>query len=473
MKILTKLSAIVISLAVVLAAVSCEETPQSTIQPEEVLGSFVYEGNTYNIRSVVVYELDNNQTQLWISETAGYTTVDEIEASVGELVITIPDSKIGKGKQSFEQEGNFVKYDDKVNSGFCTLKCDLDSDNKMISFEFSSQKLKAAQNAIEGSYSGPYSVYTLEELENQRAYNRQPKNITAVDYFEMEDGEPSRLVIYENETRAIELRLAKKNIGVPVTIGGSSTPTETEVLFDNGEEFKISSSYGKILVAPSQENISISIKLTNDGGKTLAANYEGAYRFRYANKANRCIFDSGSEGYGYNGKFELTNMSISETANEITFRLTPGEHLENGVVNTNLAPSFKVSKRLLNEGEIDARNTTEAWEFSYDMFQVYSYDASSPDRTRANEGSVFSVERNDNGKYTLNIEVSYMISKPVTQDKVDENGNIVYTEVHKTDEYGSPLYDSNGDPIMETVPVKETVMVDFPTTIDLYYNQAN
>lgn len=473
MKILTKLSAIVISLAAALAAVSCEETPQSTIQPEEVLGSFVYEGNTYNIRSVVVYELDNNQTQIWISETAGYTTVDEIEASVGELVITIPDSKIGKGKQSFEQEGNFVKYDDKVNSGFCTLKCDLDSDNQMISFEFSSQKLKAAQNAIEGSYSGPYSVYTLEELENQWAYNRQPKSITAVDYFEMEDGEPSRLVIYENETRAIELRLAKKNIGVPVTIGGSSTPIETEVLFDNGEEFKISSSYGKILVVPSKESISISIKLTNDGGKTLAANYEGTYRFRYANKANRCIFDSGSEGYGYNGKFELKSMSISETANEITFRLTPGEHLENGVVNTNLAPSFKVSKRLLNEGEIDARNTTEAWEFSYDMFQVYSYDASSPDRTRANEGSVFSVERNDNGKYTLNIEVSYMISKPVTQDKVDENGNIVYTEVHKTDEYGSPLYDSNGDPIMETVPVKETVMVDFPTTIDLYYNQAN
>lgn len=473
MKILTKLSAIVISLAAVLAAVSCEETPQSTIQPEEVLGSFVYEGNTYNIRSVVVYELDNNQTQIWISETAGYTTVDEIEASVGELVITIPDSKIGKGKQSFEQEGNFVKYDDKVNSGFCTLKCDLDSDNKMISFEFSSQKLKAAQNAIEGSYSGPYSVYTLEELENQWAYNRQPKSITAVDYFEMEDGEPSRLVIYENETRAIELRLAKKNIGVPVTVGGSSTPIETEVLFDNGEEFKISSSYGKILVVPSEENISISIKLTNDGGKTLAADYEGAYRFRYANKANRCIFDSGSEGYGYNGKFELKSMSISETANEITFRLTPGEHLENGVVNANLAPSFKVSKKLLNEGEIDARNTTEAWEFSYDMFQVYSYDASSPDRTRANEGSVFSVERNDNGKYTLNIEVSYMISKPVTQDKVDENGNIVYTEVPKTDEYGSPLYDNNGDPIMETVPVKETVMVDFPTTIDLYYNQAN
>lgn len=473
MKISTKLSAIVISLAAAFAAVSCEKTPQSTIQPEEVLGSFTYEGNTYNIRSVVVYELDNNQTQIWISETAGYTTVDEIEASVGELVITIPDSKIGKGKQSFEQEGNFVKYDSKVNSGFCTLKCDLDSDNKTISFEFSSQNLKATVNAIEGSYSGPYVVYTLSELENQWAYNRQPKNITAVDYFEMEDGEPNRLVIYENDTRAIELRLAKKNIGVPVTIGGSSTPIETEVLFDNGEEFKISSSYGKILVAPSKDNISISIKLTNDGGKTLTANYEGAYRFRYGNKTNRCIFDSGSEGYGYNGKFELKSMSVSESATDITFRLTPGDHLENGVVNANLAPSFKVSKKLLNKGEIDAKNTTEAWELSYDIFQVFSYDASAPERTCANEGSVFSIERNDNGKYTLNIEVSYMISKPVTRDKVDENGNIVYTEVQKTDEYGTPLLDSNGDPIMETVPVKETVMVDFPTTLDLYFNQAN
>lgn len=473
MKLLTKLSAIVISLAAAFAAVSCEETPQSTIQPEEILGSFIYEGNTYNIRSVVVYELDNNQTQIWISETAGYTTVDEIEASVGELVITIPDSKIGKGKQSFEQEGNFVKYDDKVNSGFCTLKCDLDSDSKMISFEFSSQKLKAGQNAIEGSYNGPYTEYTLAELENQWAYNRNAKSITAVDYFEMEDGAPSKLIIYDADSRAIELLLAKKHIGVPVTIGGSSTPAQTEVFFDNGEEFKINSSHGRIHIVPSDDNISISIKLTNDGGKTLAANYEGTYRFRYANKANRCVFDSGSEGYGYNGKFELKSMSVSETANEITFRLTPGEHLENGIVNANLAPSFKVSKKLLNEGEIDARNTTEAWELSYDIFQVYSYNAASPDRTRANEGSIFSVEKNENGKYTINIEVSYMISKPVTRDKVDENGNIVYTEVQKTDDFGTPLYDSNGDPIMEQVPVKETVNVDFPTTIDLYYNQAN
>lgn len=473
MKLLTKLSAIVISFAAAFAAVSCEETPQSTIQPEEILGSFTYEGNTYNIRSVVVYELDNNQTQIWISETAGYTTVDEIEASVGELVITVPDSKIGKGKQSFEQEGNFVKYDSKVNSGFCTLKCDLDSDNKVISFEFSSQKLKATQNAIEGHYSGPYTEYTLDELENEWAYNRQAKSITAVEYYEMEDGDPSRLVIYAEDTRAIELRLAKKHIGVPVTIGGSNTPAETEVLFDNGEEFKIKSSYGKILIAPSADKISISIKLTNDGGKTLAANYEGDYKFRYANKTNRCIFDSGSEGYGYNGKFELNSMSVSETSSDITFRLTPGEHLSGGLVNAYLAPSFKVSKKLLNEGEIDARNTTEAWELSYDIFQVYSYNAASPDRTIANEGSVFSIERNENGKYTINIEVSYMISKPVTRDKVDENGNIVYTSVQKTDDFGSPLYDSNGDPIMEQVPVKETVNVDFPTSIDLYYNQAN
>ena len=42
MKLLTKLSAIVISLAATFAAISCEETPQSTIQPEEILGSFIY-----------------------------------------------------------------------------------------------------------------------------------------------------------------------------------------------------------------------------------------------------------------------------------------------------------------------------------------------------------------------------------------------------------------------------------------------
>lgn len=33
--------------------------------------SFTYEGNTYKVRSVVLYELENNMTQIWMSETAG------------------------------------------------------------------------------------------------------------------------------------------------------------------------------------------------------------------------------------------------------------------------------------------------------------------------------------------------------------------------------------------------------------------
>lgn len=474
MKISNRLTAIVLSALTALSTMSCDKP--APVEPEDNGNSFTYEGNTYKVRSVVLYELENNMTQIWMSETAGYTTVDEIEASVGELVLTIPTKHIGNGKQSNEETkpGNLIRYDGKRNYGYYTFTCYKDESNKTITVEFSSEELKSgATHAIKGSYSGPYTEYTLTELDNQWAYNRAARDITGVDYFEMEDGEPSRLVIYENNNKAVELTLAKKHIGVPVTIGGNSTPNETEVLFDNGEEFKIESSYGRILVVPSENNISISIKLTNDGGKTLTANYEGAYRFRYGNKANRCIFNSGSDGYGYNGKFELTGMTVSETANDIIFSLTPGEHLENGVVNTNLSPKFKVSKKLVNEGEIDARNATEAWELSYDIFQVYSYNASYPDRTIANEGSVFSVERSDDGKYTVNIEISYMINKPVTQDKVDEKGNIVYTEVQKTDEYGTPLLDSNGDPIMETVPVKETVMVDFPTTMDLYFSQAN
>ena len=92
-----------------LAFIACDNKEQ-TEMGQESLGSFVYEGDTYQIRSVVLYELDNNQTQIWISETAGYTTVDEIEASVGELVITVPDSKIGQGKYSDDKEleGRFI-----------------------------------------------------------------------------------------------------------------------------------------------------------------------------------------------------------------------------------------------------------------------------------------------------------------------------------------------------------------------------
>ena len=83
MKISNKISAIILSVVASLATLSCNKV-ESSVKPEEILGSFIYNGNTYNIRSVVVYELDNGQTEIWLSETAGYTTVDQIEASVGE-----------------------------------------------------------------------------------------------------------------------------------------------------------------------------------------------------------------------------------------------------------------------------------------------------------------------------------------------------------------------------------------------------
>ena len=122
-----RLSAIASLIGISLVALcSCKGniTPAGP-EPEELLGSFEYEGNTYGIRSVVVYELGND-TQLWISETAGYKTVDEIENSIGELVITIPNSKLGGQKETFEQSGKFIRYDDKESYGFCMIKCNLD-----------------------------------------------------------------------------------------------------------------------------------------------------------------------------------------------------------------------------------------------------------------------------------------------------------------------------------------------------------
>jgi hypothetical protein len=67
-----------------------------------------------------------------------------------------------------------------------------------------------------------------------------------------------------------------------------------------------------------------------------------------------------------------------------------------------------------------------------------------------------------------------MIQKIVTTDKVDENGNIVYEEVQKKDENGTPLFDKDDNPIMEQVPVKIQTPIDVPASIDLFFKeQAN
>lgn len=478
MKISVKLIAIIFAAIAAFASVSCEKS-ESNIKPEEILGSFTCDGNTYNIRSVVVYPLDNGQTEIWISETAGYTTVEQIEASVGELVLIAENSLIGNGKHTYgpEEKIKFIKYDGKTNSGFATIKCIIDEDNNTIDLEFSSAELKSSLNAISGSYKGPYSNYSVPALNNQWAYNRQAKDIVSADYFEMEDDSPSKLVIFDNEGEAIELVIPEEHVNTELTIRSSDTNKPT-IKYDNGDIFEIYAGKIKIEVPEktndAKKTLNVHLKLTNSAGKTLRADYQGAYRHRFGNKENRCIFDSGSEGDGFNGKFLIDAMKVSKSSNEVTFTFTPGEHTASGSTDMALIPTLKVASEFVNAGEVEIKSTAYAWHFFYHNFQVYSYDADYEDRTTANPGSIMNIECDENGMYTVNLEVSYMIQKIVTTDKVDENGNIVYEYVQKKDENGTPLLDENDNPIMEQVPVKIQTSIDVPASIDLFFKeQAN
>ena len=476
MKISVKLIAIIFAAIAAFASVSCEKS-ESNIKPEEILGSFTCDGNTYNIRSVVVYPLDNGQTEIWISETAGYTTVEQIEASVGELVLIAENSLIGNGKHTYgpEEKIKFIKYDGKTNSGFATIKCIIDEDNNTIDLEFSSAELKSSLNAISGSYKGPYSNYSVPALNNQWAYNRQAKDIVSADYFEMEDDAPSKLVIFDNEGEAIELVIPEEHVNTELTIRSSDTNKPT-IKYDNGDIFEIYAGKIKIEVPEktndAKKTLNVHLKLTNSAGKTLRADYQGAYRHRFGNKTNRAIFDSGYDDE-YNGKFELTEVNADEASNIMTFRFTPGNNLSGGQTDKIQAPILKVSREIVNNGEKALNKNAFEWEFKYHTFIVASYDANTPDKPTANEGSVIEINCDENGKYTINLEVSTMIKKPVTQNKVDENGNIIYKDVPEKDDFGNIKTDSDGEVIYKKVPETEQVEVEIPASMDLFYTQAN
>lgn len=462
MKISAKLIAIIFAAIAAFASVSCEKS-ESNIKPEEILGSFTCDGNTYNIRSVVVYPLDNGQTEIWISETAGYTTVEQIEASVGELVLIAENSLIGNGKHTYgpEEKIKFIKYDGKTNSGFATIKCIIDEDNNTIDLEFSSAELKSSLNAISGSYKGPYSNYSVPALNNQWAYNRQAKDIVSADYFEMEDDAPSKLVIFDNEGEAIELVIPEEHVNTELTIRSSDTNKPT-IKYDNGDIFEIYAGTIKIEVPEktndAKKTLNVHLKLTNSAGKTLRADYQGAYRHRFGNKTNRCIYSSGSEGgNGHDGTFLLSSMKVSES-DKVTFTFTPGEHLDGGQIFATY-PTLTVGKSLINAGEVNTQEIFDVLSFKYYTFQLgYEYN------TEAIPGSVINVERSSDGTYTVNAELAY-VSGTVTKyrDKVDENGNLVYEWVL------SDEFDEDGNQIKVERVAQEEYQEDVITTIDLYF----
>ena len=128
---------------------------------------------------------------------------------------------------------------------------------------------------------------------------------------------------------------------------------------------------------------------------------------------------------------------------------------------------------MLNEGELNLHGSEFAWEFYYHNFQVYSYDANTPDRHTASAGSTIEVNRDDNGMYSVNLELTTMVTKTETRNKLDEDGNVVTQLVPAYDELGNPILDENDDPVMKEVPVTEQVEVQVPAKMDLFFNQAN
>ena len=461
MKISAKLTAVIFAAIAAFASVSCEKI-ESSIKPEEILGSFTYEGDTYNIRSVVLYPLDNGQTEIWMSETAGYTTVEQIEASVGELVISMRTADIVNGNELSEnspKENLWIKYDGTINNGMHVIKCETNESSKTISLNFRSTNTDFS-NKIEGSYKGPYSDYSVPELNNQWAYNRQAKDIVSADYFEMEDGKPSRLVIFDQKGKAIELTIPIDNVRSKINIKATELDKykDITVTYDNGEEFEIYS--GQIQIIPADENskdLKVHINLSNAAGKTLRADYQGTYRHRFGNKTNRCIYRSGSEGgNGYDGTFLLSSMKVSES-DKVTFTFTPGEHLDGGQIFATY-PTLIVGKSLINAGEVNTQEISDVLSFKYYTFQLDTK------HTEAIPGSVINVEKSPDGTYTVNAELAY-VSGTVTKyrDMVDENGNVVTEWVEEFDEL-------SGEIIKVEKAKQEEYQEDVITTVDLFYN---
>ena len=415
--------------------------------------------------------MDNGQTEIWISETAGYTTVEQIEASVGELVINMRTAKIEIEEEQSEKnpkDNLWIKYEGNINDGEHIIKCSLNKNNRTISLDFLSINSDFT-NKIEGSYNGPYSDYSVPELNNQWAYNRQAQDITTADYFEMEDENPSRLILYYKDGKAIELTIPKADVGPEIVIEADEANkySSTSVTYDNGEEFNIFSGEIQIITDRISKNLKVHIKLSNSAGKTLRADYQGAYRHRFGNKTNRCKYDSGS-GNLYDGTLVIGSMKLSQSKTDVIFEFKPGEQASDVQFDPNRLPILTISKDLFNslkeEGEINTQDISEPWTFTYHDFYLASYDKSAPDRPTAIPGSVFGIKENTDGTYSVNIELSY-VAKTVTKyrDMVDENGNVVTEWVEEFDEL-------SGEIIKVEKAKQEEYQEDVITTVDLFYN---
>lgn len=407
--------------ALFISLTACEKPNQEeNTNKEKYSNCFVYDGYSFDIKSVVSYDAGDNLLEFWISSTEGLATADEIEAAGDYVVLNTHKSYLGKRDRfsGSTSDNSSIRF---CNEGFKkgdngNAYIEVTMDQEIVSLNFVAENLYTRASVpvkIKGNYSGTYVVDVEEKYSNEWGLERDRIQIAdalysayetrkydaATDASTYEVGKYA-IALSSADGKTINIQFAANRINTSVTLPTKNDITDIVITYGDGKNFKLNNGIGLFSVKKDENGISVEVDIKTADSR-IRAYYTGTCQTDRV-KLNRYFYDYEGESVaeGWHSIAKLMVQGSASSSVKFYFSPSSGYNISNS--NSTHMPILTVPSSIINAGKTYVKNL-ESWNLSYDLMQVSKYE--NEEKPYAGEEDWIEISK-DGDTYTINLEIT-------------------------------------------------------------------
>lgn len=381
MKLISFAKAAALATLVTMFTVGCEKPDNGPVGSEDTLTNFfVYDGYSFDIRSAVQYDKNDNSVELWLSPISGLTKSKEIKDGGDYVVLNTHKSYLGDRDRfsAAQSKESYISFCEQTfaygNSGTAYIEVQFSNDSLLVSFLAEKLYTKADNkplSMLSGEYKGTFTVEKDKPYANEWGFDREHAAIAKAVVTTREDGGNSTITLFEaNGKEGIRIELPHSCIGKEYHITASEYPEEIK-LYTGKNRFALKGAAGTIKTSVNETETTVSIALNQDG-RQLRAEYSGAYESEIV-KTNRFVYEYVSYDTKVETRNNIVELLVEKSGDKLKIGFSPSDGYSFPSANYTHMPILTIPASIINTGKKNFNQLT-GWEFLYDIMQVWPYE---------------------------------------------------------------------------------------------------
>ena len=394
--------------AIIISLTACEKQNQGgNTNNEKTSNFFLYDGYSFDIKSVVSYDTGDNLLEFWLSSTEGLTTTKEIEEAGDFVVLNTHKSYLGNRDRFSGSTSDYssIRFCNerftKGDAGNAYIEVAIVEE--VITLDFIAENLytKAAAPTpvkLKGNYSGTYVVEEEEKYSDQWGLDRERHQISEAVYTTYEDGKDI-ITLSSSEGRTVNLQISPDRLNKKVTLPTNNDISDIIITCD-GKKFNLNNGIGSFSIKKDENGINVEVDIKTSSSR-VRVYYSGNYEDKLS-KMNRYIYDYEGDS-SVEGWHDIAKLMIQGSASSVKFYFSPSTGYNISTSNSTHMPILTVPTALINNGKTYVKDIAN-WTLSYDLMQVSQFE--SEEKPHAGEEDWIEISKDADGIYTIELEIT-------------------------------------------------------------------